>query len=104
AVRPEDGRAWRLLGASLYLAGRGEAALDAWARAAAARVDGVVVRGLTRTRHPVAHALLGIDPGDALDRAALARARRRLALLPAAARTQVGYRALGSGWVELEAA
>jgi hypothetical protein len=100
---PADPRAWRLLGTARYLAGEPDAALAAWARAGEARVDGVVVHGLARTRHPVVHALLGLSPGAPLDADLLALARRRVALLPSAARTRVHYRALADGWVEVEA-
>ena len=102
-VDPSDSVAWRLLGTSRYLASEPEAALDAWIRVGGARIDGARVSGLDRTRHTVVHALLGLAPGASLDRAALARARRRIALLPSASLTRVGYRALPDGWVEVEA-
>ena len=103
ATAPADPRAWRLLGTSRYLAGDPDAALGAWARVGDTRVDGVFVRGLARTRHPVVHALLGIAPGEPLDRDQLGLARRRAALLPTATLARVDYRALPDGWVEVEA-
>ena len=103
AAEPADLRAWRLLASSLYLAGRPDDALDAWARASEPRLDGVRVSGLSRTRHPVVHALIGLTTGARLDRADLDRARLRVALLPGTALTHVGYRALPDGWAETEA-
>jgi len=99
---PDDPRAWRVLATSRYLAGDGSGALDAWNHLGGPVLDVVSVTGLRRTRQPAAHALLGLTPGQPLEAGALARARRRIALLPSASATSVGYRAVSGGLAEVD--
>lgn len=98
-----DLHAWRLLATSRFVSGNRAGALDAWNRAGEPWVDIVRVDGLTRTRHRVVEQLLGVDAGRTLTASMLARLRRRLAELPAAASTRLDYIPAGSGLVELKA-
>ena len=104
AERPDDLSAWQLLGTSRYLAGDDVGALRAWNRSGAPRVETVGVAGLTRTRHPVVHRLMGLRPGLPLTARELERARRRIGLLPTAETTSLTYRALPGGRLEVRAA
>jgi len=101
-ANPDDPRAWSVLATSRYLAGDGSGALDAWNQMGRPLLDVVRVTGLRRTRQPAVHALLGLTPGQPLRADALARARRRIALLPSASATSVGYRAVPGGLVEVD--
>ena len=101
---PGDHLAWRLLGASRYLAGDPGGALDAWNRAGDPRLDLIQIEGLNRTPHRVVERLVGLLPGKTLTRSALARAERRLALLPAGRTSRVTYVALPHQLAEVRGA
>ncbi len=101
---PQDADAWRLLGASLYLLGDLPAALDAWNRAGSPTVDLIRIEGLGRTPHRVVENLIGVEPGEALTRRALARANRRLAQLPSQQVSRVTYVALPGNLAEVRGA
>jgi hypothetical protein len=62
------------------------------------------VKGLDRTYQTVVRDLLDLAPHAELTVSGLQRARRRLALLPAASATRVGYRPVPGGLAEVEAA
>lgn len=100
---PGDGHALRILATARYVTGDPRA-LDAWGRLAETRIDRVRVDGLERTPYRTAALLIGLEPGDSLRGGDLETARRRLALLPAAADALVEYRPLPDGGVEVEAA
>jgi len=57
-----DPEAWRLLGASLYLADAPRPALAAWNRIDEPRLDRVQIEGLARTRADIATAVMGSTP------------------------------------------
>jgi predicted double-glycine peptidase len=86
-----DADAWRLLGASLYLADEPDEALVAWSRIDEPRLDRVRVRGLSRTHEDLATAVLGLQPRETLTPEALARAGRRLQELPSASGARLIY-------------
>jgi hypothetical protein len=104
AHAPDDSDAWRLLAASRFILEDPDAALQAWNRIGEPQIDLVRVEGLNRTNQTVVHDLLDLPPHAALTTASLQRARRRLALLPAASATRVDYRPVPGGLVEVEAA
>lgn len=104
ALDPDDEYGWELLAAARFGAGERDAALAAWNRIGAPRVDLVDIQGLRRTRYGVVAARLGVAPRDTLTPAALHRARRRIAALPTVSASAVRYRPLPDGSVELEAA
>lgn len=101
---PEDVPAWRLLAASRYLSGDAGGALDAWNRAGEPRIDLVRLDGLVRTPHRTVERLMGLPPRAVLTRDALARASRRLALLPSRQASNVSYVALPAGLAEVRGA
>jgi hypothetical protein len=101
---PRDEHAARTLMTSLYAAGDHHGALDAWNLFGGPSVDLVEVVGLERTRYAVASRLLGIDPGAMLSSGRLIRARRRLDLLPSAARTSTAYSPVRQDLVRVQAA
>jgi hypothetical protein len=103
AHAPDDVHAWRLLAASRFIQDDVDGALRAWNRIGEPQVDLVRVEGLDRTHQTVVQDLLGLEPRTELTVAALQRARRRLALLPAASATRVDYRPLPGGRAEIEA-
>jgi hypothetical protein len=104
AQAPGDAPAWRLLAASQFILGDLDGALRAWNRIGEPRIDLVRVDGLDRTFETVVRDLLDLSPRTELTVARLQRARRRLALLPAASATRVGYRPVPGGLAEIEAA
>jgi tetratricopeptide (TPR) repeat protein len=77
-----DPEAWRLLGASLFLADAPRPALAAWNRIDEPRIDRVQVVGLARTRADIATAAIGLRPRDPLTLEALRIAERRVEQLP----------------------
>lgn len=103
-ANPSNLDAWRILGASRYLAGDPHGALDAWNRAGDPRVDLVQLEGLSRTPHRTAERLLGIEPGAPLTAGRLLRADRRLALLPSRQASRVSYVALPGNLAEVRGA
>lgn len=88
---------WRLLASSRYLAGDREEALRAWNRVDEPHVDLVEITGLERTRYAVVADLVNLEAGALLTPSRLARARRRLTLLPTAASTTIHYDPVAGG-------
>ena len=103
AHAPGDAQAWRLLAASRFILDDLDGALHAWNRIGEPQIDLIRVDGLDRTYQAVVHNLLGLAPRTELSLVALQRARRRLALLPAASATRLGYRPVSGGRAEVEA-
>ena len=101
---PASAVAWDALATTLFVMDRDVEALEAWNRAGKPDVDTVQIAGLSRTRFRAAESLIGLRPGDRLTASALGRARRRLALLPSAASSRVGYAPLADGRVQIDAA
>ncbi|HQZ17605.1 MAG TPA: cysteine peptidase family C39 domain-containing protein [Vicinamibacteria bacterium] len=101
---PTDAEAWRLLGASLYLADDPRPALEAWNRVDEPRVDRVEIEGLDRTRADVATAVIGLHPRDPLTLESIRLAERRLDQLPTAAGGKVTYRPRAGGRADVVAA
>lgn len=101
---PSDPEAWRLLGASLYLADEPQPALAAWNRIDEPRLDRVQVEGLVRTRADIATAVIGLRPRDPLTTEMMSRAARRLDQLPTAALGKVTYRPRAGGRADVVAA
>jgi Papain-like cysteine protease AvrRpt2 len=104
ALDPADGHAWRVLGTAEFLQRNQIAALRAWNRAGEPLTDLVQVDGLVRTRHRVVTDRMSLVPGEVLTPWGLARARRRLAELPAAGASRVEVRPVGGGLAEVDAA
>jgi hypothetical protein len=104
AVDSADAFAWRLLATSRFLAGRREAALDAWNHVGEPRVDLVTVEGLDRTPFRAVADSTGVDAGVRLTPSLLRRAQRRVAALPAVQSSRVSYRPLPGGKAQLEVA
>ena len=103
AHAPGDALAWRLLAASRFILDDLDGALHAVDRIGEPQIDLIRVDGLDRTYQAVVHNLLGLAPRTELSLVALQRARRRLALLPAASATRLGYRPVSGGRAEVEA-
>ena len=101
---PSSAVAWDAKATSLFVMDRELDALDAWNRAGKPDIDTAQIAGLTRTRFRAAEQLIGLDAGDRLTAAALARARRRLAMLPSATSSRVGYAPMNDGRVQIDAA
>jgi tetratricopeptide (TPR) repeat protein len=100
----DDALSWRLLATSRFLAGRPEAALDAWNEVGEPKLDLVSIDGLERTPFRTVYDSLGTGPDDVLTSPSLLRARRRVAALPAAEGSRVSYRPLPGGRARLEVA
>ncbi|MDQ3171485.1 MAG: C39 family peptidase [Acidobacteriota bacterium] len=103
-TNPRDVVAWDAMGTTLFVMDQDLDALDAWNRAGKPIVDTVQISGLTSTRFRAAERLIGYEPGDLVTRGGLARARRRLALLPSAAGSRVSYAPMADGRVQIDAA
>ncbi len=101
AIDPADTYAWKLLGTARFVENDRLGALRAWNRAGEPRLDLVQVDGLRRTRHRVVENLLAVPAGETLTDGAFARARRRLAELPAAYSTRLDYVPVPGGLAEL---
>jgi hypothetical protein len=104
ASAPDDAHAWRLLAASRFIQDDVDGALEAWNRIGEPQIDLVRVDGLDRMRYAVVEDLIGLAPQTELTVAGLQRARRRLATLPVATATRVGYRPIPGGLAEIDAA
>jgi tetratricopeptide (TPR) repeat protein len=100
----DDALSWRLLATSRFLAGRPEAALDAWNRIGEPRLDIVKIDGLARTPFRTVYDSLGSDDDELLTPQSLRWTERRVAALPAASGSRVSYRPLPGGRAELEVA
>ena len=101
---PADVLAWRLLGASLYLDGRTEDALDAWNRLGEPRLDLTRIEGLTRTRFTVVSDRMGLDSGSLITARSFRRAQRRVSDIPAIEASRLDCRPLPGGIAEMETA
>ena len=99
----DDPLASRILATALFLEGHPDDALDAWNAVGEPVVDLVNVTGLDRTRYSIVSRAVGLPPQTLLTRAALQRARRRLAELPAAQTTRVAYRPAENGRATVDA-
>jgi tetratricopeptide (TPR) repeat protein len=104
ALAPDDAQAWRLLASSLFIRDDADGALRAWNRANEPKIDLVRVEGLVRTPQATVERLLDLEPRTELTAIDLRRARRRLAMLPSATATRVGYRPVAGGLAEVDAA
>jgi hypothetical protein len=100
---PLDSHAAEILATALYLDDAPGAALDAWNRVSRPTIDLIRIAGLVRTAHDPVERLVGLRGGDLLTRRSLALARRRLADLPAAAASRVGYVPTGGGRADVVA-
>lgn len=103
-TNPADAVAWDAVGTTLFVMDRERDALDAWNRAGKPDIDTVQIGGLSHTRFRAAEHLIGLETGDRLTAPGLARARRRLAMLPSASSSRVGYTPLADGRVQIDAA
>lgn len=101
---PDDPVAWDAVGTSLFVSDRDLDALDAWNRAGRPDIDTIQIAGLSRTRFRAAEGLIALRSGERLTPARLARARRRLALLPSAISSRVSYTPLADGRAQVDAA
>jgi hypothetical protein len=101
---PDDAHTWRLLASSRFVQNDPDGALRAWNRVGEPRIDLVRVEGLDRTHQAIVEGLLGLSPRAQLTTSAFQRARRRLAMLPAASATRVDYRPVPGGLAEIDAA
>jgi peptidase C39-like protein len=99
-----DVLAWRILGASLFLEGRTEDALDAWNRVGEPRLDLTRIEGLTRTRFAIVSDRMGLDSGSLLTAQSFRRARRRLSDIPVVEASRLDCRPLPGGIAEVETA
>ena len=104
ARAPSDEHARRTLAAARLMAGDEEGALAAWNRLGEPRLTGLRVYGLRRTRYRPLRRQVGLSAGEPLSPGDLRAARRRVAAMPAVARSRVGYRAPSGGRTELDVA
>ncbi|MDX1546208.1 MAG: papain-like cysteine protease family protein [Rhodothermales bacterium] len=104
ALDPSDATARRVVASSRFLLGDAVAALRAWNALGEPRIDLVEVEGLARSRHAPVRRLLGLETGALLRPEAFERARRRLSMLPSAARAELRYVPLPDRSVRVEAA
>jgi hypothetical protein len=104
SLAPDDLHAWRLLASSLFLQHDSDGALRAWNRAHEPRIDLVRVEGLVHTPQIAVERLIDLTPRAELTPSDLRRARRRLAMLPTAVATRIGYRPVAGGLAEVDAA
>jgi hypothetical protein len=81
-----------------------DGALRAWNRIGEPRIDLVRVEGLEHTGYAIVEDLLSLAPHTELTVTALRRARRRLAMLPVASASRVGYRPVPGGLAEIDVA
>jgi hypothetical protein len=100
---PNDAHAIRILATGLFLEGQEDAALDAWNRLREPLVDLASVTGLTRTRFAVASEAIDLPAETILTRERLARARRRLAAVPAFMGSRVSYEPGEDGLAQVDA-
>ncbi len=104
ALDPADTHAVRILATSYFLLGDRSRAIKTWNRIGEPHLDLVTTSGLDEIRYDVVQARLGLKSGEVLTDARLARAKRRMADLPAVAKSRVGYRPVGRGLAQLDAA
>jgi hypothetical protein len=100
---PADALAARILATALFLDNDAEGALDAWNRVGEPAVDLVKVTGLARTRYSVVARAVSLPPNSVLTAHALRAARRKLAEVPSAQATRVGFTPQQGGRVQVDA-
>jgi hypothetical protein len=100
---PADNHAWRMLATSLYLNGEEDAALEAWNRIDAPRLDLISIPEQRHVTRPIAEKRLGLVPGQLLTPRSLRLAGRRLASLPVASASRVSYEPLAEDWARVVA-
>jgi len=100
----QDHYTWRLLAGSRFLLGDEEGALRAWNRISEPRADLSRVNGLARIRYRAVQSQLGLPPGSLLTSRAFARARRRLAEMPASSDGRLSLRPLPQGIAQVDVA
>ena len=88
---PRDALAARILATALFLENNPEGALEAWNRVDEPVVDLIKVTGLERTRYTVVARTMSVPLQTILAPGVLRAARRKLAELPAAQTTRVGF-------------
>ena len=99
-----DPYTWRLLAGSRFLMGDEEGALRAWNQISEPRADLARIDGLARTRYRAVAGQLGLSPGQLLTSRAFARARRRLAEIPAQSQARLSLRPLPQGSAQVNVA
>ncbi|HKQ20367.1 MAG TPA: C39 family peptidase, partial [Candidatus Eisenbacteria bacterium] len=100
----EDHYTWRLLAGSRFLLHDEEGALRAWNRISEPRADLARIDGLDRIRYRAVQSQLGLPPGRVLTSRAFARARRRLAEMPASSDGRLSLRPLPQGLAQVDVA
>jgi hypothetical protein len=100
---PADALAARILATALFLDNDADGALEAWNRVGEPVVDLVKVTGLERTRYSVVARAVSLPPHSVLTPQALRAARRKLAEVPAAQTTRVGFTPQQGGRVQVDA-
>ncbi len=103
AKDPGDPLALRILATALFLDHDPDGALEAWNRTGEPIIDLIKITGLERTRYAVASRAMGLHPQRVLTLDDLRAARRRLADLPAAQTTRVGFIPAENGRAQIDA-
>ncbi len=103
-VDGSDQHAARILATSLFLEGDTVGALRAWNQIGEPALDLVEIRGLERTRMPVAMHAMRLQPQTRLTPSALTRAARRLDALPALLGSRVSYTPRDDGLAQVTGA
>ncbi len=103
-VDGSDQHAARILATSLFLEGDTIGALRAWNQIGEPVLDLVEIRGLERTRMPVAMHAMRLQPQTRLTPSALTRAARRLDALPALLGSRVSYTPRDDGLAQVTGA
>jgi hypothetical protein len=100
---PHDEHVWRLLATSRFLNDDPHGALRAWNRVGEPHLDLVRIDGLSRIRYETVADRLDLAARSLLTPDALARARRRLAEIPAVTRFRLGYEPFPDGRAQVRA-
>ncbi|MDZ4864340.1 MAG: papain-like cysteine protease family protein [Gemmatimonadota bacterium] len=100
---PDDPLGWQLLATARFLSGDRDAALRAWNRIDAPRVDLVRIDGVRAIRFQQLASAIHAPAGTLLTPPRLALARRRLSDVPALRRSRLSYLPVGAGLAELRA-
>ena len=98
-----DAYAWRLLATARFLLDDRTGALEALNQAGEPAVDSVQVTGLRRTRVEVVEGAIDVERGETLSTAALNRAQRRLADVPALRSGTLEFVPISGGRAEVRA-
>jgi hypothetical protein len=101
---PGDRYTWRLLAGSRFLLGDEEGALRAWNRISEPRADLARIDGLARIRYRAVAGQLSLPPGRLLTSNGFARARRRLADMPAQSGSRLSLKPLPQGSAQVNVA